>query len=112
MGFDLVARTMSVSACVQTTLDGEVLIEIEVQPGSSRQGVVGFNQWRGKLQVAVKAEAQKGKANNAVCSVLSTIFQKQVEVVSGHTSRQKKVSISDLDANEIIAVLEGLLESD
>ncbi|HIF45275.1 MAG TPA: YggU family protein [Candidatus Poseidoniales archaeon] len=103
---------MSVSACVQTTLDGAVLIEIEVQPGASRQGVVGFNRWRGRLQVAVKAEAEKGKANNAVCSVLSTIFKKQVEVVAGHTSRQKKVSVNGMTANEIITVLEGLVEPD
>ncbi|MAH91390.1 MAG: YggU family protein [Euryarchaeota archaeon] len=102
---------VGLAACVQTTLEGTVLVEIEVQPGSSRQGVIGFNEWRGKLQVAVKAEAQKGKANHAVCNVLSTIFSKQVTVVSGHTTRQKKVSIEGLTANQIISKLEGLVES-
>lgn len=100
---------MGLSACIQTTLDGMVLLEIEVQPGSSRQGIVGFNQWRSKLQVAVKAEAQQGKANIAVCNVLSTLLKAETRVVSGHTSRQKKVSIEGLNPSEIIQRLEELI---
>ena len=100
---------MGLSACIQTTLDGMVLLEIEVHPGSSRQGIVGFNQWRSKLQVAVKAEAQQGKANIAVCNVFSTLLKAEVKVVSGHTSRQKKVSIEGLKPSEIIQRLEGLI---
>ena len=99
------------ATCVQTTLEGAVLIEIEVQPGASRQGIIGFNEWRGRIQVAVKAEAQKGKANHAVCNVLTKIFSVPVTVVSGHTTRQKKVSIEGLSSSKIVAILEGLLES-
>ena len=99
------------ATCVQTTLEGAVLIEIEVQPGASRQGIIGFNEWRGRIQVAVKAEAQKGKANHAVCNVLTKIFSVPVTVVSGHTTRQKKVSIEGLTSVEIVKILEGLLES-
>jgi uncharacterized protein (TIGR00251 family) len=99
------------AACVQTTLEGAVLIEIEVQPGASRQGIIGFNEWRGRIQVAVKAEAQKGKANHAVCNVLTKIFSVPVTVVSGHTTRQKKVSIEGLTSVEIVSIMEGLLES-
>ena len=102
---------VSLAACVQTTLDGAVLIEIEVQPGASRQGIVGFNDWRGRIQVAVKAEAQKGKANHAVCNVLSKIFAAPVSVAAGHTSRQKKISVAGLSSIEIIQILEGLIES-
>ena len=100
---------MGLSACIQTTLDGMVLLEIDVQPGSSRQGIVGFNQWRGRLQVAVKAEAQQGKANIAVCKVISTLLKAEVKVISGHTSRQKKVSIEGLKTPEIIQRLEELI---
>ena len=100
---------MGLSACIQTTRDGMVLLEIEVQPGSSRQGIVGFNQWRGRLQVAVKAEAQQGKANIAVCNVISALLKAEVKVISGHTSRQKKVSIEGLKTPEIIQRLEELI---
>ena len=102
---------MGVESCIQTTLDGTVIIDIEVQPGSSRQGVVGYNEWRGKLQVAVKADAQKGKANHAVCNVLEKIFSAKVTVISGQTSRSKKINIKGLSSQEIIAILEGLVES-
>ena len=102
---------MGVESCIQKTLDGTVILDIEIQPASSRQGIVGFNGWRGKLQVAVKAEAQRGKANHAVCNVLGKIFSSSVSIVSGHTSRSKKVSISELSAEEIISILEGFLES-
>ena len=104
-------NNMGVESCIQTTLDGTVIIDIEVQPGSSRQGVVGCNEWRGKLQVAVKAEAQKGKANHAVCNVLEKIFSAKVTVISGQTSRSKKINIQGLSSQEIIAILEGLVES-
>ena len=102
---------MGLSACIQTTLEGLVLIEIEVQPASSRQGVVGFNEWRSRLQVAVKAEAQKGKANIAVCKVMSTLLKSDVEVVSGHTTRQKRISVSGMTSSEIVKKLEALVES-
>ncbi len=104
-------NNMGVESCIQTTLDGTVIIDIEVQPGSSRQGVVGYNEWRGKLQVAVKAEAQKGKANHAVCNVLEKIFSAKATVISGQTSRSKKINIQGLSSQEIIAILEGLVES-
>ena len=111
MCFRLLGYFVGLESCIQTTLDGTVLIEIEVQPGSTRQGVVGYNDWRGRLQVAVKAEAQKGKANHAVCNVLSKIFSAPATVVSGQTTRNKKISIKGLAANEIKSILEGLVES-
>ena len=104
-------KIMGVECCIQETLDGTVIIDIEVQPGSTRQGVVGYNEWRGKLQIAVKAEALKGKANHAVCNVLGKIFSSKVTVISGHTSRSKKINILGLSPQQIIAILEGLVES-
>lgn len=102
---------MGVESCIQKTLDGTIILDIEVQPKSSRQGIVGYNEWRGKIQVAVKAEAQQGKANHAVCNVLEKIFASPISIVSGHTSRSKKVSVSGLDSEEIISILEGSFES-
>lgn len=102
---------MGVFSCIQTTLSGEVLLDVEVQPGSSRQGVIGLNEWRNKIQVAVKAEAQKGKANFAVCNVLKTVLSTEVEIVQGLNSRQKKVKVSGLDSPTVVKILEGLIES-
>ena len=102
---------MGVKSCIQTALNGDIILEIEVQPGSSRQGVVGVNKWRNKIQVAVKAEARKGRANNAVCHVLSKLFKAEVEVVSGKTTRNKKIKIVGSSPQEVISVLEGLVEA-
>jgi len=102
---------MGVENCIQETLASTHVIDIEVQPGSKRQGIVGYNEWRGKLMVAVKAQAQQGKANHAVCNVLGKIFSTEVKVISGQTSRNKKISIQGLSTREIIEILEGLVES-
>ena len=102
---------MGVSGCIQRTLSGAILVEIEVQPGSTQQGIIGYNEWRCRLQVAVKADAQKGKANNAVCSVLSYQLGCQVEIVSGHSSRIKKIRVENLDIDSIISKVEDLIES-
>jgi len=102
---------MSVSNCVQINLEGTVLVDIEVQPSSTRQGVIGMNKWRNRIQVAVKAEAHRGKANFAVCNVLKTVLGTDVEIVQGLTSRQKKIKITGISSDVVISKLEGLVES-
>ncbi len=111
MCFQFLPVNMGVSSCVQINLNGETILDIEVQPAASRQGVVGFNKWRNNLQVAVKAEAQKGRANFAVCNVLKTTLGAEVEIVQGHTSRQKKVKVVGINSKSLVEKLEGLLES-
>ncbi len=88
------------------------MLEIEVQPGAKRQGVIGVNDWRGKLSVAVRADAQKGKANNAVLHVLSTtlnIPKYQLKIVAGKTSRSKKVRIEGLPPLKLHTLLQPFL---
>ena len=107
--------SMAVSSCVQSTLDGAVMLEVEVQPGAKRQGIIGFNEWRGCLTVAVRAEAQKGKANNAVLHVLSTSLQipkSQLQIVSGVASRSKKIRIENVSADALVQLLEPHLEEE
>jgi hypothetical protein len=96
---------MEFFSCIQNTLDGHILIDIEVQPESKRSGITGFNKWRNRLSIAVTAQAKDGKANQAVMYVLSKIFELEkssIEIVSGHTSRMKKVKIIKKDSKQII----------
>jgi uncharacterized protein (TIGR00251 family) len=95
---------MEFYSCLQKTLDGGVLIDIEVQPASKRTGITGFNDWRNRLSIAVMAQAKDGKANEALVYVLSNIFEVEktsIEIVSGHTSRMKKVRITGKGATQI-----------
>ena len=91
------------------------MLEVEVQPSAKRQGIVGFNEWRGRLTGAVRAEAQKGKANNAVLHVLSTslnIPKSQLRIVGGMTSRSKKIRIEKVSSDVLIKLLEPHLEEE
>ncbi len=91
------------------------MLEVEVQPGAKRQGLVGINQWRGRLSVAVRAEAQKGKANNAVLHVLSTALKvpkNQLKIVAGATSRNKKIRVEKLAFDDLARLLEPYLEEE
>ena len=111
----LLIDLMAISSCVQSTLDGEVMLEVDVHPGAKRQGIIGFNEWRGRLTVAVRAEALKGKANNAVLHVLSASLQipkSQLQIVSGATSRNKKIRIENISADALVQLLEPHLEEE
>lgn len=91
------------------------MLEVEVQPGAKRQGVIGINHWRGRLSVAVRADAQRGKANNAVLHVLSTALQipkPQLKIVAGTTSRSKKVRIENISHQELRQLLQPYLEEE
>ena len=71
-----------------------VILAVTVQPASKRTGIAGIDNWRGRLQVFVKAQPQKGAANEAVCELLSAAFDTPlvfVDIIAGHRSRQKSV---------------------
>lgn len=100
---------MGVSSCIQNTLDGRILIDIEVQPASKRTEVSGFNDWRNRLRIAVTEQAKDGQANRAVVQVLSKLFELEsssIEIIQGHTSRMKSVKIMGKSAEHITRLIE------
>jgi len=104
---------MDFSKCLQMTLTGEVLLDINVQPGSSKQGIVGFDEWKGALKIAVKAKAVDGKANNALIYVLSELFsinKNSIVIQSGKKSRNKKIKITNQDVQLIKKTIQRHLE--
>ena len=104
---------MDFSKCLQMTLTGEVLLDINVQPGSSKQGIVGFDEWKGSLKIAVKAKAVDGKANNALIYVLSELFsinKNSIVIQSGKKSRNKKIKITNQDVQLIKKTIQRHLE--
>ena len=87
-----------------------VILAVTVQPASKRAGIAGIDIWRGRLQVSVQAQPQKGAANEAVCELLSEAFDTPlvfVDIIAGHRSRQKSVRFSETP----ISVVESHLES-
>ena len=90
---------------VQPLSDGVSLL-LHCQPGARVTRIVG--EHGGRLKIALHAPAVDNKANEALVAWLAECFgvpRRQLEIVSGHTSRQKKVVIQGVDLQSVIRVL-------
>ncbi len=87
-------------------------ITLRVQPGARRAGVT-VNEV-GSVTVRVTASPEKGKANDAVLSLLARslgIPLSALEIAQGHTSRQKTVLVEGLSDEEVIRRLQASADS-
>ena len=81
------------SAAVEVRgVDGDraALLPVRAQPGARRPGVAGT--WNGHLKLAVAAPPDAGRANKALVALAAKLFglrPSAVELVRGHSSRQK-----------------------
>ena len=77
-------------------------LNLRVSPGAARNAVVGRHGDAWKLRVAAAPEA--GRANDAVVRLLAealAVPARDVEIVSGHASRDKIVTLQGLTPDEI-----------
>ena len=91
---------------------GGLAIALRVAPGASRERVVGIHGRA--LKVAVQAAPEKGKANARVLQVLATalgISTRDLTLLSGDTSRDKRILIAGLPRAQLLARLAELLDS-
>ena len=75
-----------------------VLLTIHVTPGAKRDAVGG--EHAGALRVSTTKPADRGKANKHIVELVAKavgIRRYQVELVSGHASRQKRLKIVGID---------------
>ena len=88
-----------------------LLLDIEVKPGSAKSGLTGFDPWRKRIIVSVRAQAIKGKANKEVMEVVSDALGiGDVVIESGHTGRLKTVSFMvETDVDSVYKKLRSLL---
>lgn len=78
---------------VSHPFEGGVSVDVEVSPRSSRSGPEGFDEWRRRLIVRVKAPPLEGKANKEVEEIVKDLTGFPAEITAGHQSRQKTVTI-------------------
>ncbi len=82
------------------------MLDVVVHPGARRDGVVG---WQGSaLKVCVRAAPERGRANRAVEELLAAALgvpTSDVAVVSGATSRTKRVRVVGVGASAVAEVL-------
>lgn len=76
-------------------------ITVQVQPRSSRDEIVGIHE--GRLKIRISAPPVEGKANERLTEVIAKAFgvsKSSVEIVKGHHSRVKTITISGIGRDE------------
>lgn len=82
----------------QQTSDGWI-VSLHIQPGAKKTEVVGLHGEALKIRLA--APPVDGKANAALCAFVAECLdvpKRQVQVVAGLTSRQKRVAVHHVDS--------------
>ncbi len=83
-------------------------VDVLVSPRSNRSGPEGFDEWRRRLILRVKAPPLDGRANKEVEETFRGITGMRCEVTSGHLNRQKTVTVYG-DPGAAVAAIEGSL---
>jgi len=68
-------------------------LKILVKPNSKKNELLGYDESRKAVKVAIAAQAEKGKANIEVIKFFSKLLKKQVLIKSGLTSKEKVLKI-------------------
>lgn len=82
--------------------DSGVTLSVKVQPNAKKEGIIG--EHNNKLKVAVTAAPEKGKANKALINLIAKgldIKPSQVNLISGLTSRDKKIHIKGIAPEDL-----------
>jgi uncharacterized protein len=83
-----------------------ITVSVRVHPGTSREGVTLLAD--GSLDVRLRARAVEGQANAGLVQLLADrldLRRRDVEIVSGERSRQKRVSLALASTDELRARL-------
>ena len=78
------------------------ILKVRVQPKASRNQIDGYEE--GALRLRVTAPPTEGKANTAVIALLAKalgVSKSRLEIVRGHGSRNKTVSVDTLTEQEV-----------
>ena len=84
--------------------DGNIIFSVRVVPRASSSEIVGEQD--GLLRVRIAAPPVDGAANEELVRVLAKEFgiaRRSINIISGHTSRVKKISIEGLSPRELQA---------
>ena len=86
--------------------DGSVILTLHIQPGARKTEVVGLHG--DALKIRLAAPPVDGKANAALLGFLAKacgVSKSAVELVSGDTSRAKRVRLRDVDPARVAGLI-------
>lgn len=81
-------------------------VDVLVSPRSNRSGPEGYDEWRKRMVLRVKAPPLDGRANKEVEETFRNITGVTCKVTSGQVSRQKTVTVEG-DPKKAMEVLEA-----
>lgn len=85
---------------------GGVTLSLHIQPGAKKTEIVGAHG--DALKVRLAAPPVDGKANEALLAYLAKCLglgRRQIELVSGMSSRAKRIRIEGADAQSVLSKL-------
>jgi uncharacterized protein (TIGR00251 family) len=80
-------------------------IDLDVSPGSGSQAFRGYDEWRKRIKISVRAEARDGRANSELTTFLGKILKvppRRISITSGQTTNQKRVFVEGLGKEKMI----------
>ena len=88
-----------------TETDDGIMVDIEVSPKSKKFEIIGYNEWREKIEIRIKSVPQKGKANKEIVNEFSRLTGSQVEIISGFKSHHKTLRVYNLPKSKFLRIL-------
>ena len=89
-----------------TEKEGGCIFRVRVAPGGTRDAIVGKHG--DAIKIRLQAPPVEGKANRALCEFLAKrlgVSRRDVEIISGQSSRWKRVRVEGVSADAIRALL-------
>ena len=89
-----------------TESNERIVFSVRVIPRSSKSEIVG--EYEGALKTKLTSPPVDGAANDELIRFFSRTFsvsRSDVEIVSGHTARLKRVSVSGIAREQVLAIL-------
>jgi len=81
-------------------------VALHIQPGARRSAVLGVHA--GRLKVAIQSPPVEGRANGALVEFLAAALKvprRQIALVAGERSRDKRVELRGVDPDTVARVL-------
>ncbi len=101
---------MTFEDAIRPASDG-TFIDIEASPGARETRVpAGYNQWRKRLLVKLKAPPERGRANAELIEALARVLgvpPASIEITSGATDSKKSVKVRGLNRETVVDALRG-----
>lgn len=89
-------------------VDGGLILTVHVQPGAAHTGIAGIHG--DALKVRLRAPPVDGRANEALLGYLGEALglpRRNLDLVSGQTSRRKRVRVAGASVDALLALAGG-----